>query len=79
MSGCELDHQITLISIFVLIFPPYEVRRRVLQYLCCLGVPLQLVQLCVTGLEEPFQDRVVMQAALSPDQIHAFAQLSNVQ
>lgn len=61
------------------IFPPDEVRRSVLQYLGCLGIPLQLVQLCVTGLEETFQDRVVMQAALSPDQVHAFAQLPNIQ
>lgn len=52
---------------------------RALRYLCCLGVLLQLVQLGVTGLDEAFQDCVVMEAALSPDQVHAFPQLSNVQ
>lgn len=35
-------------------FPPYEVRKRVFQYLGCLGIPLKLVQLCIIGLEETF-------------------------
>lgn len=49
------------------------------RYLSCLGVLLQLVQLCIAALEEALQDRMIVEAALSPDQIHAFAQLSNIQ
>lgn len=51
----------------------------VLRYLCCLGVSLKFVQLRVAGLDEALQDRVVMEAALSPDQVHAFPQLPDVQ
>lgn len=37
---------------------PFEVYKvgTVLRYLCCLGVLLQLFQLCIAGLEEAFQD-----------------------
>ena len=49
------------------------------EYLCCLGVLLQLVQLCVAGLEEALEDRVVVETALPPDQLHALPKLLHVQ
>lgn len=49
------------------------------RYLGRLGVLLQFVQLSVAGLDEALQHRVVVEAALPPDQVHAFAQLPHVQ
>lgn len=78
VSELHLEHKFAS-CLFSYIFFSFEVKRIMLRYLCCLGVPLQLVQLCVTGLDEAFQDQVVMETALSPDQVHAFPKLSNVQ
>lgn len=85
MIGCVLEvselnlGQRFASGLFSCIFPLRLGGEDSVGYLCCLGVLLQLVQLCVIGLDEAFQDRMVMEAALSPDQVHAFPQLSNIQ
>lgn len=48
-------------------------------YLSRLGIFLQLVQLRVTGLQEALKDSVIMQTALSSDQLHSFSQLLHIQ
>lgn len=48
-------------------------------YLSGLGVFLQLVQLRVAGLQETLEYGVIMQTALSSDQLHSFSQLLHIQ
>lgn len=55
--GCVLEvSELDLEHKFASCLFSFKVRMTVLWYLCCLGVLLQLVQLCVTGLDEAFQD-----------------------
>lgn len=60
-------------------FPPLSrVRATASRYLGRLGILLQFVQLSVAGLDEALQHRVVVEAALPPDQVHAFAEFPHV-
>lgn len=51
----------------------------VFSYLSSLGIFLQFVQLGIAGLQEAFENGMIVLTALLPDQLHTLTELLNVQ
>lgn len=78
-ASCELiQHEIQRTQLFNRhrVFCAVKEKQAHLRCLCIFG---QFVQLSIAGLGEAFEYSVIMQTALSPDQIHALTKLLHVQ